>query len=75
MELTKTQFCPICERPYKGRIGVGVHLKGSHTSDERVQLHIDQMFEALPLLIIIIMLAVGICEWKERLVGSHKQDC
>jgi len=40
--------CPICDKNYKGKIGVGVHLKRSHTSEERSILYLSYLTDLLP---------------------------
>lgn len=53
--------CPICNNEYKGKIGVGVHLKRSHTSEERSKLSLSYLTNLLPLTLAVI-LAIGACQ-------------
>lgn len=47
--------CPICDRSFKGKIGVGVHLKRSHTSAERGVLFLSQITNLIPLLLAVVV--------------------
>ncbi len=53
--------CPICAKPYKGKVGVGVHLVKSHTTDERGALYVKQLLAPLPLLLATLLI-VEICQ-------------
>jgi len=42
--------CPICKKEYKGKIGVGVHLKRGHSLEERQKYHIGLLLGLVPFL-------------------------
>lgn len=47
--------CDICHKEFKGKIGVGVHLKRSHTREERCCLWMKHLLDILPVAIAIIV--------------------
>lgn len=48
--------CEICGRDFKGKIGIGVHLKRSHTSEERARLFLRHITDTTPLLLVVLIL-------------------
>lgn len=59
--------CPICNKEYKGKIGVGVHLKRGHTPEERRKYYINLRSALLPTIMTIAFLFGAI---KAGLVGK-----
>ena len=45
------QQCPLCSKLCKGKIGAGVHLKRSHTTEERSKLYMDQATAIIPIML------------------------
>lgn len=45
--------CPICGKECKGKIGVGVHLKRGHTSEERAKYYLELVCGLGPTLVVI----------------------
>jgi hypothetical protein len=48
--------CEICGKEYKGKIGIGVHLHRSHTSEEISKLHMKKLLAPLPVVLAIVIL-------------------
>jgi hypothetical protein len=42
--------CPICKKEYKGKIGVGVHLKRGHSLEERQKYRLGLILGLVPFL-------------------------
>ena len=46
--------CEICKKECKGKIGIGVHLKRSHTAEERHKLYMKHIFDIVPLIQVVV---------------------
>jgi len=49
--------CPICGKECKGKIGVGVHLVRGHTIEERQKYYMGLLFDIMPLIITVGVIA------------------
>lgn len=63
--------CDICYKDYKGKIGYGVHLKRSHSQEERQKLYVKQITDLIPLIQTIFTL-IGI--FSNPLQKENKND-
>jgi len=57
--------CEICGKECKGKIGYGVHLKRSHSNDERRRLYTKWLMDPLPTILAIVVL-LGTLKYIER---------
>jgi len=48
--------CGICGKEYKGKVGVGVHLRRSHTKEERGKLYLEHVTGILPTIFLAVFL-------------------